>query len=90
MKVNARSAAVQQVWGQWCLMEQKGNVRQRGDSKEGGTCEKEVSTGFISATEVLKELGNTVTIGNLKKKCNLKLQVKKKRTVQDRKCNYNP
>ena len=37
----------------------------------------------------MKELGDTVTTGNLKI-YNLKLQVKKKKTVQERKCNYKP
>lgn len=88
MTVNARTEAVQQVSGQRYLKTQAKRVEKR-DSKEGEPSENEAATGFIRALQILKELEDTVTIGNLKI-YNLKLQVKEKKTVQERKCNYKP
>lgn len=74
--VNARTEAVQQVSGQRYLKTQAKRVEKR-DSKEGEPSENEAATGFIRALQILEELEDTVTIGNLKI-YNLKLQVKEK------------
>ena len=62
MRVNARTESVQHVLGQWYLKTQENRVGKRGDSKEGETSEDKAVIGFICALQILKELGDTVTV----------------------------
>lgn len=90
MRVNARTEAVQQVSGQRYLKTQEKRVEKRGDSKEGEPSENEAAIGFIrcpSDTERAWGYSNNRQFENIQFKTAGK---RKKKTVQERKCNYKP
>lgn len=68
MTVNARRAAVRQVWGDGACGAGGAGA---GNSKEDALARRSIE--LIGILEILKELGNMITKGNTPTKCNLKL-----------------